>query len=188
MNRAICSGALGPILVLWAFGCAPAATLRQLSMDQMTQSATAIVRARVIASSASFTGSTIYTHYKLQVSEVWKGAGASEVLLPGGVAGGYRQSFPGVPGLQVGSEYVLFLWTSPSTGITHLVGFGQGLFNVVTQTDGSVQASRPAIGEGMLDAKGRFVKDRAVRMQLTDMKAQVGTANGSNGAAAGAAK
>jgi hypothetical protein len=157
-------------------------------MDQMTQSATAIVRARVTGSSASFTGSTIYTHYKLQVSEVWKGTGASEVLLPGGVAGGYRQSFPGVPGLQVGSEYVLFLWTSPSTGITHLVGFGQGLFDVVTQTDGSVQASRPPIGEGMLDAKRRFVKDHAVRMQLTDMKAQVSTANGSNEAAAGAAK
>ena len=170
MNRVI-----GPILVFWAFGSGAAATLQQLSMDQMTQRATAIVRARVTGSSASFTGSTIYTHYKLQVSEVWKGAGATEVMLPGGVAGGYRQSFPGVPGLQAGSEYVLFLWTSPSTGITHLEGFGQGLFNVVTQTDGSVQASRPPIGEGMLDAKGRAVKDQVVQMQLSDMKARVRT-------------
>jgi hypothetical protein len=179
---------MGLIIVLWAFGSAGAATLQQLSMDQMTQSATAIVRARVTDSSASFTGSTIYTHYKLQVSEVWKGAGATEVMLPGGVAGGYRQSFPGVPGLQTGSEYVLFLWTSPSTGITHLVGFSQGLFNVVPQTDGSVQVSRPLIGEGMLDAKGRVAKDRAVQMQLTDMKAQVTTAIGSKEAATGAAK
>jgi hypothetical protein len=179
---------IGPILVLWACGSAAATTLQQLSVDQMTQSATAIVRARVTDSSASFTGSTIYTHYKLQVSEVWKGAGAAEVMLPGGVAGGYRQSFPGVPGLQTGSEYVLFLWTSPSTGITHLVGFSQGLFNVVPQTDGSVQASRPLIGEGMVDARGRFVKDQPVQMQLTNMKAQVRTANGSKEAAAGAAK
>jgi hypothetical protein len=182
------SRVIGLILVLCALGSAQAATLQQLSMDQMTQSATAIVRARVTGSSASFTGSTIYTHYKLQVSEFWKGAGASEVLLPGGVAGGYRQSFPGVPGLQVGSEYLLFLWTSPSTGITHLVGFGQGLFNVVTQTNGSVQAIRPPIGEGMLDARGRFVRDRPVQMQLTDMKARVRTASGSKEVAAGAAK
>lgn len=169
---------IGPILVLWAFGCAAAATLQQLSMDQMTQKATAIVRARVTGSSASFTGSTIYTHYKLQVSEIWKGAGATEVMLPGGVAGNYRQSFPGVPALKTGSEYVLFLWTSPATGITHLEGFGQGLFNVVTLSNGSAQVGRPAVGEGMLDAKGRVVKDRSVQMQLTDMKARVTAATG----------
>jgi hypothetical protein len=182
MNRVICRRALGLVLVFGACGSATAATLRQLSMDQMTQSATAIVRARVTGSSASFTGSTIYTHYKLQVSEVWKGAGATEVMLPGGIANGYRQSFPGVPGLQVGSEYILFLWKSPSTGITHLEGFGQGLYNVVTQTDGSVQANRPPIGEGMLDVKGRVVKGQAIQMQLDDMKARIKTS------AAGAGK
>lgn len=164
---------LGPLLVLWACCAGTAATLRQLSMDQMTQSATAIVRARVTGSSASFTGSTIYTHYKLQVSEAWKGGGATEVMLPGGVAGGYRQSFPGVPALQTGSEYILFLWTSPTTGITHLVGFSQGLFNVVTQADGSIQVIRPHIGERMFDAAGRPAKDQPLRIEISDMKARV---------------
>src|SRR5438270_3614462 len=121
------------MLLVLATGSAPAATLQQLSMDQMTQSASAIVRARVTGSSASFTGSTIYTHYKLEILETWKGFPAAAVMLPGGVANGYRQSFPGVPELQTGSEYVLFLWTS-STGITHLVGLGQGLFNVAHQS------------------------------------------------------
>lgn len=166
---------LAPILLLWGCCGLDAATLRQLSIAQMTQSATAIVQARVTGTSASFTGSTIYTHYQLQVSQVWKGAGATEVMLPGGVANGYRQSFPGVPALQAGSEYVLFLWTSPTTGITHLLGFGQGLFNVVTMPDGSIQASRPLIGEGMLDASGNLVKDQPVQMLLRDMKAQVTT-------------
>lgn len=164
---------LGPILVLWACCSAAAATLQQLSMNQMAQSATAIVRARVTGSSADFSGSTIYTHYKLQVSEVWKGNGATEVMVPGGVAGGYRQSFPGVPALQTGSEYVLFLWTSQKTGMTQLLGFSQGLFSVVPQSDGSMQASRPLIGEGMVDAKGRPVKDQAVQMKLVDLKAQI---------------
>jgi hypothetical protein len=157
---------------LWACSVAPAATLEQLSLDQMTQSATAIVRARVTGSSASFTGSTIYTHYKLQTTEAWKGFPASEVMLPGGVAGGYRQSFPGVPSLQTGTEYVLFLWTS-STGITHLVGLSQGIFNVVQLADGTIQASRPQIGETMLSATGQKVSDQAVQMPLADMKSRI---------------
>jgi hypothetical protein len=98
---------LGLIFVLWTGSSAAAATLQQLSMDQIAQSATAIVRAHITGSSASFTGSTIYTHYKLQISETWKGSPGAEVMLPGGVAGGYRQSFPGVPTLQTGAEYVL---------------------------------------------------------------------------------
>src|ERR1700689_3728669 len=134
MNRVI-----GPILVFWAFGSGAAATLQQLSMDQMTQRSTAIVRARVTGSSASLTGSTIYTHYKLQISETWKGVPGTEVMLPGGVAGGYRQSFPGVPSLQTGAEYVLFLWKSSSTGITHVVGLSQGIFSITQQDDGSFQ-------------------------------------------------
>jgi hypothetical protein len=167
---------LGLIVVLWACCSAAAATLQQLSLDQMTQSATAIVRARVTGSSASFTGSTIYTHYKLQTSETFKGASAPEVMLPGGAANGYRQSFPGVPALQAGTEYVLFLWKSKTTGITHVIGLSQGIFNVTPQTDGSVQVDRPLIGETMLDAAGRPVRDQAVRMQLADMKAQISRA------------
>ena len=164
---------LALMVVLWTCCSAAAATLQQLSMDQMTQSATAIVRARVTGSSASFTGSTIYTHYKLQISETWKGSPGTEAMLPGGVAGGYRQSFPGVPTLQTGAEYVLYLWKSSTTGITHIVGLSQGIFDVTRQADGSFQVSRPRIGETMLDANGHLVRDQAVRMQLADMKTRV---------------
>ena len=152
---------------------AQAVTLQQLSLDQMTQSATSIVRARVTASSASLTGSTIYTHYSLQVTETWKGFMPAEVMVPGGIANGLRQSFPGVPQLIVGTEYVMFLWTSSTTGITHLVGLTQGLFNLSQQSDGSTLATRPLVGEMMLDAAGRKVADQAVQMPLTTMKAQV---------------
>jgi hypothetical protein len=161
------------ILGLLAACAASALTLQQLSMDQMTESATAIVRVRVVGSSASFTGSTIYTHYKLQVTETWKGSATAEVMLPGGIANGYRQSIPGVPTLTVGAEYLLFLWTSSQTGITHLVGMSQGLFYLSPQADGSTLAMRPLVGEMMLDANGRRVNDRAVAMSLTDMRTRV---------------
>jgi hypothetical protein len=166
---------LGFIVVLWVCCSAAAATLQQLTLDQMTQSATAIVRARVTSSSASFTGSTIYTHYKLQTTDTYKGFPSAEVMLPGGVAKGARQSFPGVPALQTGTEYVLFLWTSPSTGVTHLVGLTQGLFSVGQLSDGTLQVSRPGIGENMLDAAGRPVKDPAIQMALADLKTRIGT-------------
>jgi hypothetical protein len=164
---------LSSIIFVCASALAPAATLQQLSMQQMSQSATAIVRATVTGSSASFTGRTIYTHYKLQISETWKGSPASEVMLPGGVAGGLRQSFPGVPQLQTGGEYILFLWTSSVTGITHVIGLSQGIFSLAQQSDGTIQAIRARIGEGMYDAFGHAVQDHGLTMNLSDMQGLV---------------
>jgi hypothetical protein len=162
-----------------------AATLQQLSMDQMSLSATAIVRARVTGSSASLVGSTIYTHYKLDVTEVWKGSTPSEVMVPGGSLNGTTQTFPGVPSLSTGSEYVLFLWTSASTGINHIVGLTQGLFDVAVQADGSAVASRRETGELMLDSAGRRVSDQSISMKLADLRTRVrqSAANTSTGAA-----
>jgi hypothetical protein len=164
-----------PILLTAVF--AQAATLQQLSMPQMSQLASSVVRARVIESSGSIVtssgGSMIYTHYKLAVSETWKGAVVSEVMLPGGDVNGQKQTFPGVPQLRVGGEYILFLWKSPSTGITHTIGLTQGIFEVTAQPDGSSVVSRRQSGELMLDATGKRVSDQAVSMRLTDMKSQV---------------
>lgn len=170
-------------VALFTCGALSAATLEQLSMDKMALSATAVVRARVTGSYTSTVQSTIYTHYTLQVSEVWKGAAVTEVMLPGGLAGGIRQSFPGVPELAVDSDYILFVWKSPVSGITHLVGLSQGLLRVSRLNDGTVIASRPKIGEMMLDAAGRKVADVPVSMKLTDLKSRVRQPNTATGLA-----
>ena len=153
------------------------ATLQQLSMDQMGQLATSIVRARVTAASASLYSSpgspTIYTHYKLSVSEVWKGTAEAEVMLPGGDFNGQKQTFPGVPQLRVGGEYVLFLWKSPSTGIVHTIGLTQGIFELNSRADGSIVASRRQSGELMLDGSGQRVSDQPISLKLADMKSRV---------------
>jgi hypothetical protein len=174
-------------VVLGLFVCAaPAVTLQQLSIDQMSQAATAIVRARVTGSSASFTGSSIYTHYQLQVTENWKGFTPTEVAVPGGVATQasgktYRQSVPGVPQLTVGTEYVMFLWTSPTTGITQLIGFSQGVFNLNPQADGSTLAIRPLIPEMILDNTGHRVIDQGIQVNVNSLKTQVSHALLHNG-------
>jgi hypothetical protein len=156
---------------------ASAATLEQLTMEQMSQSATSIVRASIAGSYTSVSANTVYTHYTLRTIEAWKGVPASEVMVPGGVAGNVRQVFPGVPELKIGAEYVLFLWKS-STGITHLVGLTQGLFEVERQQDGSALATRAKIGEMMLDSTGHKVADKAVTLVLTDMRSRVRLAAG----------
>ncbi len=68
---------------------------------------------------------------------------------------------------------MLFLWTSKSTGITHVLGMSQGIFSVAPQPDGSVQLSRARIGETMHDASGNLVRDQAVQMNLSDLRARV---------------
>ena len=63
----------------------------------------------------------IYTHYKINVLQQWKGAAQStmDVLVPGGTANGIRQTYPGAPQLMPGQQYVLFLWTSSKHAHLH---------------------------------------------------------------------
>src|SRR5437868_12661662 len=94
----------------------PGATLERLSLDELAQKSTLVMRAKVLGSYTDFRGSVIYTHWKLQVVESLKGAdlSAAEVLVPGGSAGRFHQDVPGAPRLMAGNEYLLFLWTSKS--------------------------------------------------------------------------
>jgi len=151
-----------------------ATTLQQLTFDDMIQKSTAIVRARVTGSQSSARGADIYTHFRLQVLETWKSSGraTTEVAVPGGVAGGIRQIVTGAPELKPGQEYVLFLWTGRS-GLTQVIGLSQGLFKVSEESSGGAVAQRPPATEPMLDPSGSPVEDRAVRIQLQDLRARV---------------
>jgi hypothetical protein len=155
---------------------AHAATLEYLSVDEMAAKSTAIVRGRVVSSQASRQGALIYTHYVVQVSERWKGAGGGEidVAVPGGSLAGQNQTFSGAPKLAIGSEYVLFLWTG-SNGLTQVIGFSQGVFAISRNANGEVFATRSVSTEPMLDPKtGRLITDRAVRIRLGDLRSRAG--------------
>lgn len=151
-----------------------ATTLQKLTLPEMAQKSTAVVRARVKASAGVLHGSDVYTVYQLEPVEVWKApvSGAPrEVAVPGGVAGGWRQPVDGAPSLVEGREYVLFLWTS-KTGLTQLIGLSQGLFDVRAES-GIPTVWRGAASERMLDAGGQPVRDEAVSMKLAELKTQV---------------
>src|SRR5947209_6839168 len=74
-----------------------ATTLEQLSMSDMIQQSTAIVRAKVTGSYAADRKGQIYTFYRLQVLENLKSTtpASTEVAVPGGSLRGVQQLVPG---------------------------------------------------------------------------------------------
>ena len=139
-------------------------------MSSMIRQSTAIVRARVVGSSAGHRGSDIYTSYRLDVLETLKASQTppSEVAVPGGTVNGVRQTVAGAPKLVEGQEYVLFLWTSPS-GLTQVIGLTQGVFTVI-QSGAEATVVRAASTEPMLGPGGLPVKDQAVNLTLEALR------------------
>jgi hypothetical protein len=153
----------------------PAAILERLSFEELTQQSTAIVRAKVVGSYAEFHGSMIYTHWKVQVVDKWKGPDRStfEVLIPGGRTRVLHQDVAGAPNLLTGKEYLLFLWTSRS-GATYITGLSQGLFELGKDPRNEWVVSRAASGEPMLDhATWTLVKDEGIQMRYSDITSRI---------------
>lgn len=163
---------LAAIVMLAPLG---ATTLVRLSLTEMIQQSTGIVRARVVRSFAANRGADIYTHYQMEVLEDLKGTPGQtvDVAVPGGILNGVNQSVAGAPHLAVDQEYVVFLWTSRS-GVTQIIGLSQGLFNVRPDAGGKAVLMRPSAGEPMLDSSGRLVKDQPFSLSLNDLRAAIG--------------
>jgi len=165
------------LILLLVFGVRPlpSATLQQLTMNDMIAQSTAIVRGTVVDSWAALTGSVIYTHYKIQVSESLKGPRQSsvEIVVAGGVVNNLSQSFSGSPTLNKGDDLVLFLWTSRA-GLTQIMGLTQGLFAVTPGGSADPVVTRAATHELMLDPKtAQPVKDAALSMHLSDLRSLI---------------
>ena len=151
------------------------ATLERLTVNDLIAKSTAVVHGRVTGSSTVYRGNVIYTDYRINVLDLWKGPTQSsvDVLVPGGVLNGVRQSYPGAPQLAAGQEYVLFLWTS-SKGDTFTLGFTQGVFVVQQDASGQATAVRAATTETMLEpGTGRVVKDQPLSMPLAQLASLV---------------
>jgi len=154
--------------------CASATTLQQLSLDDMIQQSTAIVRAKVTGSSSGLRGQNIYTYYHLEILETAKGGSAREidVAVPGGTANGMREMVVGAPALTTGSQYVVFLWTGRS-GLTQIIGLSQGLFLASPDGAGKINLTRPAGADLMLDKSGKAVSEQPLGLDWSDLRSRV---------------
>jgi hypothetical protein len=155
----------------------PGSTLLQLSMNDMIQKSTAIIRGKVQPTTSSLRGSMIYTHYLVQVTKTYKGTPIPyiDLAVPGGVVNGVRQSFAGAPVLTTGQDYFMFLWTSKN-GLTQVIGLSQGLFYVNSNSSGQLIVSRGATTETMLNSAGQIMTDSNIQMTLAQMRSLIQSA------------
>jgi hypothetical protein len=152
-----------------------ASTLQRLSLTDMIQKSTMIVRGTIQpGGTAVLRGSIIYTHFQLSVTTAFKGTPGTmiDVAVPGGALNGIQQPVAGAPMLIPGQDAVFFLWTS-KTGLTQVIGLSQGLFGVATNAQGQAIVSRGATSESMLDASGQTVTDSSIQMPLAVLASKI---------------
>ncbi|MDA0205655.1 MAG: hypothetical protein O3A53_04895 [Acidobacteria bacterium] len=161
------------ILVLTGLATLNAATLERLTIDEMAQQATAVVRGRVGEARAARFGALVYTLHRFEAEEQWKGAAIAglEVAVPGGTYEGVTYSFGGTPQLKAGEEYLLFLWTGPS-GRTQIVGLSQGVFRVVRRS-GSVMVTRTEAEDSVFSGEDGVESSQALQTTLDQLGARV---------------
>jgi hypothetical protein len=155
-----------------------AATLVQLPLTSMIQQSTSIERAKVLSSWSAASGAVIYTHYKLQISEQFKGSAITEIEVFGGSVNGRVQTYAGAPQFNTGDDYVFFLYTN-RTGLNYVIGLTQGLFQVVPNSGSDPTVTRAASRERMLDSvTGNQIKDTALSMSLSALRSQIASTLG----------
>jgi len=158
------------ICLAWWLTPGRTATLSLLSLNDLITKSTGIVQAQVSGSSASYSGSVIYTHYKLNVMAQWKGPAQTtiDLMVPGGTANGMRQTCPGVPQLSAGKQYVLFLWTS-RLGQTFTMGFTQGVFYLQGATGNLTAVQMHATESVLAPGTGQAVRGQPISMPLQQL-------------------
>lgn len=152
------------------------ATLEKLTLDDLIEKSTAIVRGEAGGARVDRHGPLLYTVYEFQVEESWKGPGADvlEIALPGGRSGGREQRFGGVPALEAGDVYLLFLWTGPS-GRTQITGLSQGVLRVVEGSGGELRVVRDPIDDVVFvpAVDGGVPEPDAIDMSLEEMQTRI---------------
>lgn len=167
-------GISGALLALLGPLCGT--TLQQLSLDDMTRKSSEIVRGKVHYTGVALRGATLYTTFRVQVSEQWKGATSAQLdfAVPGGSGNGIRQTYAGTPEITDGQELILFLWTSRS-GLRQVIGLSQGLFKLSQLSNNQLLVTRGTANERMVGANGQDVHDTDFAMRLSDFRARVAT-------------
>ena len=165
------------LLLLVAGGALHATTALKLDLSTLTDKSSVIVIGKVDSREAKWDAgrTAIWTHHTVSVSETLKGTNekSREVCIRGGVVGEIGQHVSGAGSLDVGSEYVLFLWKDDD-GRLQLQGMVQGAF-AITETDGVKHVKNSTAGQTIVDASTlKPVKEsKPLEYKLADLKKEV---------------
>ena len=149
MHQASFSRGLAPYLLFLALAISPAGqalTVQTRTFPELVQRADTIVVASVagLRSAWSADGQVIYTFVSLTDLDVLKGdvpAATFELRMPGGMMGDQAQVYPGMPNLELGQRYVLFIQGN-LRDFFPLVGINQGLYQVIRDMAGQQRVQR----------------------------------------------
>ena len=119
---------------------AKAITMRAYALSELQNTANLMIKGQIKAISFQRVNGRLVTIYEWKVIKVYKQEvqvlNPIRMLLPGGVKKGLEQIIPGVPKLDINREYFAFLKCGQeSANICHPIGYGQGLWQQVEQTD-----------------------------------------------------
>jgi hypothetical protein len=116
-----------------------------MTLDELARGASHILDAQVIAVHVTADTGRIERVVSLRVLERWKGEvdAVVHVRLPGGTIGRTRTLVTGVPELEEGARFVLFLDRTPS-GAYRVLGLHQGAWRVVASPRDGVLSVGPA--------------------------------------------
>jgi hypothetical protein len=158
---------------------APATTLERMTLEEMTAKSHLIVRATVAGQTVEQRGSIVYTVYSLKVAETLKGTHAptAQVSVPGGTIGRVKQSYAGTPNLKGATEYVVFIWRGKS-GIQHIIGLSQGLFDLKVNAAGETVLTRGVLDAELVDKTGKQVQSQPLVLTLEGLRQMTRTAGG----------
>jgi hypothetical protein len=146
---------------------APATTLVRMSLDQLAEASTEIIRGHVVSQQTLWNPdhTRIYTYTTLALEQTYKGNPPSAVVVqqPGGTIGKVRVFVAGTIQFHLQAGYVLFLERSPADPSKFLpVGMVQGAYRIYrdakTQEEklilplGSLTHGAPASGAGSVIA------------------------------------
>jgi hypothetical protein len=154
-------------LAVWMIASSPlarATTLVKMSLAQLSQASSAIVRGRVVSQETHWNPqhTQIVTFTTVAVRDVMKGHPPSTLVIEelGGVVGHMRSWVPGTPLLRPQTDYVLFLEPSASTPSHFLpVGMLQGAMRIYLEA--STHQERVILPLGSLAVSTQNAQARA---------------------------
>lgn len=132
-----------------------AGTARRMEVEALVQSCDSALEARVLSKqSRRDARGFIVSDHMLEVSRAFVGAerGFASASLPGGVLpDGSGMVLPGMPRLEVGREYILFLSRPDEHGMRMPTGLAQGAMRVVRDARGGRRVARELDGLALLE-------------------------------------
>jgi hypothetical protein len=148
----------------------------KLELTKLTEKSALIVIGKVDSKQAKWDAGKkgIWTHHSVTVSDTLKGKQQKtrDVVTRGGVVGTTGQNVSGSANLEVGAEYVFFLWKD-TAGRYRLQGMVQGAFKLETRE--GVKYAKNSLSGLTIIAPTTLKPEKAAALEykLTDLKKKV---------------